>query len=208
MEDTRNVKPWEELSEEERQEIRESWKVKLPEKFDVFCDGCLVLDEFNDFHFPGNVYLNRGDFISCNIIVDGDFYVDGSVDAYDIDVGGDFTVAGYVDAVVINVMGDFTTHDYVQCKCINVTGNFIAGSNVAISSTDSPDYINVGGNFTILGDLNSKDIYVYGDFTFDGSNIDCHNMNVYGAFCVVSGIWLDTNGYPIHIGMPITSENE
>ena len=208
MKNARKKKPWEELSEEEKQEIRESWKVKLPDKFDIFCEGDLILDDFSSIHFPGNVYVSHGDFVSRNIVVDGDFYVDGSVDAYDIDVGGDFTVNSYVDAFVINVTGDFIAHDYVQYECVNVTGNFIVDGNVAVSGTDIPDHINVGGNFTIAGDIDSKDIYVYGDFTSKGHHISCHKLNVYGVFSIACGVWLVTNGHPMRIGMSITSEDK
>lgn len=164
MEDTRKVKPWEELSEEERQKIRESWKVKLPEKFDVFCDGDWECD--------------------YDIVIPGDLYVKGNIDADAITVHGYACIGGSI-----------------YCTSILVGENLTVDDKVFVDD----GAINVGNDFTVYGNtLDCYRIYVYGNVDIPYGNVTCLDIFIHGSFHLNGQI--DNNGCKIRIGMPITSK--
>ncbi len=149
-------KPWEEMTEEERQVISESWKHTLPEEFDVFYIGDLVLKE--DLNVPGNLYVSGNiseKYLSVDICVAGHFYVGGDIDAGNVTVAGDFIVEGNVDSI---------------CDA-NIQGNFIAiGSNVNVCD------VNVLGDF-IVWSIDSYAIDV--DGILDCNDIDANAYEIH-----------------------------
>lgn len=215
MDDVRKAKPWEELSEEERQKIRESWKVKLPDEFDVFCLYNLEFDSKEDFHVPGNVYVGGNFFLfqkstSCNTIIDGDFIVDGSVYAFDINVSGDFIVSDSIFAGCTKVNGNLISGGLIESLGgIHVSGDlYVSNCIFMVKSYIRSDEISVLGDFTIDGNLNCYDVFIYNNFTFNGRRINCANMRVYGSFTINGSTDLNSNGYPICIGFHPTSKSD
>lgn len=112
-------KPWSEMTEEEREAIRESWKHTLPEEFDVFCIGELkysLLDETPNI--PGHLYVS------------------GNVDCYDINVAEDFTVDGDVYCAYVDVGGDFTVNGNINCADVYISGYFNHGGKICCTSLE------------------------------------------------------------------------
>ena len=139
----RQKKPWEEMTEEERQVVRESWKHTLPDEFDVFCIGDMVREESEgDLNIPGNLYVS-GSLDVFNLIVGGSVIVDDSIDAGHISVlegscicgenviagnvsvsNGDFISNGDIDVQDIIVRdGDCIVHNgFINSYTIRVEG--------------------------------------------------------------------------------------
>lgn len=154
----RQKRPWEEMTEEERQAIRESWKHALPEEFDVFCIGDMIREEC------------EGD-----LIIPGNFYVSGFLDAFNLTIGGSLIVDDSIDA------GHITVQDG-SCIC---GGNVIAG-NVSVSN----------GNFISNGDIDVQDINVRdGDCIIIDGIINSYAINVEGTLDCHD---IESNGHKIH----------
>lgn len=149
-------KPWSEMTEEERETIRESWKHTLPEEFDVFCIGELK-------------------YVFCEETpsIPGRLYVSGYVDCYDINVGEDFTVDGDVNCSDVDVGGDFAVDgDIDYCGDVDVGGDFTVDGDVAHCGD-----VAVAGNFTVDGDIDCGDVNISGCFTH-GGKISCTSLEV------------------------------
>ena len=112
-------KPWEEMTEEERQVIRESWKHTLPEEYDVFCIG--VMDVESDLNIPGNLYA-CGFLKVSYLVVGGAAIFAGYVDTADITVqGGPCICSGSVNALNVSVSnGDFISDGSIDVADITV----------------------------------------------------------------------------------------
>ncbi|MGN1301113.1 MAG: hypothetical protein ACI4U9_01070, partial [Clostridia bacterium] len=102
-------KPWSEMTEEEREAIRESWKHTLPEEFDVFCLQPLLTT--TALKIPGN------------------FYAQGAVDCYDVSIDGDCIVDSIVDCYDISVCGDCIVGVSISNSNVTVGGNLIIDGN-------------------------------------------------------------------------------
>ena len=144
-----NKKSWAEMTEEERQAVRESWKQKLPEKYDVFCIGDFFPEK--PVFIPGNLYVSGDVSETCaaiSILISENFIVKGNVDAGTVSVGGHFIVDGSIDSCTdISVIGDFICDNDVDAMDITVGGNFIVDGVVegcAISVHKSFDCYDVG----------------------------------------------------------------
>lgn len=117
-------KPWSELTEEEREAVRESWKHTLPEEFDVFCIGKLEYNLSDGLlNIPGHLYV-RGNVDCFFINVDENFTVDGNTGCLDVNVGATFTVNGDFSCNNVDVGGDCTINGNVYSQQINVGGLF------------------------------------------------------------------------------------
>lgn len=117
----RQKNPWEEMTEEERQAMRESWKYKLPEEFDVFCTK--LFDYAKPIHIPGNLYVLGADL--HDVIVDGDFFCDSTNAVLgDVTVHGNFIVNSNVECWAAYVGKDFIVHGTVDSTTIHVDGLF------------------------------------------------------------------------------------
>lgn len=119
-------KSWAEMTEEERQAVRESWKQKLPEKYDVFCIGDFFPEK--PVFIPGNLYVSGNVSETCaaiSILTSENFIVEGNIDAGRIAVGSHFIIGGSIDSCTdISVIGDFICDNSVDAMDITVGGNF------------------------------------------------------------------------------------
>ena len=109
-------KPWEEMTEEERQAVRESWKHTLPDKFDVFCIGDWD-DPVGNLNIPGNLYVS------------------GFLDVYALIVVGSVIVNNYINALDINVQGGscICGRDVSACDVSVSNGNFISDGSIDVA---------------------------------------------------------------------------
>lgn len=105
----RQKKPWEEMTEEERQAVRESWKHTLPEEYDIFFSNNFI-NPFFKLEVPGNVYA-AGLLDISHLTVSGDIIVDGNIDCGDVTVKGSFIVKGEVDCLDVDVEDLFDCFD-------------------------------------------------------------------------------------------------
>lgn len=170
----RQKKPWEEMTEEERQAVRESWKHTLPEEYDVFCFGGMVREKSEgDLNIPGNLY------------------VDGFLDVFGLVVAGTVIVNDYINAANITVQGG-------SCIC----GGDVIASNVSISNGDfiSDGDIDVAditiqnGNFISDGNIDTYDITVQNGNCIVHHNINSWLVNVNGTLDCYD---IESNGYKI-----------
>lgn len=147
-------KPWSELTEEEREAIRESWKHTLPEEFDVFCIGKLKYSFCKKtLKFPGRLYV-RGNVDCYDISVAEDFIVGDNVECGDVGVSGSITVYGNINCCAMSVVGDVIVDGDIDCYNISVDGDCIIRRNI-----DSHQ-INVGGLFDCYDvQSNGKEIH-------------------------------------------------
>lgn len=135
---------------------------------DLYVDGNIYGDA--DIAIDGNLNCNgeinvenvciTGDFktysytLTCDISVDGDFFVDCEVGAADIKVGGCF-LALEVDSTSIMVGEDFSCESVdVNESEIIVAGDFESEGNV------SADVINVLGRMHVTGTIEANEIKV------------------------------------------------
>lgn len=164
-------KPWSELTEEERQVIRESWKHELPEGYDVFCIGDFVSQE--NVEIPGNLYASGSidvpELTVCGALIVGDDVYAGKVTVYNTClVGGNFYS---IDDVTI--YGDFiVTKDVDTGKVIIYNGSFISDRDIATF-----DITIHNGDCIVSNTIDSCTISV------DGT-LDCYDV--------------ETNGHEIH----------
>ena len=160
-------KNWDELTEEERDVIRESWKHILPENFDVFCIGDWVFTE--ELDIPGNLYVSgyldeEKAFMDISVLFD--LIVDGFIQASEVNVGGNFIV-GSVDPVDgLSVGGDCIVEDGFDSGdgYVIVEGNFFIGDDIWCGN------VSVGKNFIVNGNVDSLSIDVKGLF-------ECNDVN-------------------------------
>lgn len=144
----RQKKPWSEMTEEERQEIRESWKHTLPKKFDVFCLENLTIPAH--LEIPGNLYV-YGDLKITN--------------GHDIDVLETLFVGHVIYSRGVTVGNDFIVYCDVDCSEVKVGGNFIVyGDKVDTLA------IVVNGDIIVDADINSTEISV-------NNLLDCHDVD-------------------------------
>lgn len=199
-------KPWDELTEEERQVIRESWKHELPEEYDVYFFNGLSIDE--DLHIPGNLYI-RGEVNCKDITVDGDLFIDGCIISGSIKVAGNFDCYfGYIYTTLgrIQVGGNFTSHSIINgCGDIDVSGNFtaykavnchniVARRNLLAFDSIGCNDIFVFGNGIIHGDIDCLTAIVVGDFIVD-EFVNSHTVDVGGLFVCYD---LISHGFKCH----------
>lgn len=135
---TKQQKPWSDMTNEERQVIRESWKHKLPDEYDVFC----LHHYFSvDTHIPGNFYVKGGVFSDC-ISVDENLYVDGYIDCIGMMVNGDLIANANLECWNIIVNGDLTVEQVVDAHSVTVGGFFICEDiSTYGAKINSQDYI-------------------------------------------------------------------
>lgn len=121
----RQKKPWSELTEEERQEIRDSWKHTLPEEYDVFCIGDFTVSE--DLTIPGNLYVGGNlDSHGHNINVAKSLTVKLEVYTHNVTVGNNLIVYGDVECFNVRVGGNFIVYaDNIETLNIIVNGDVI-----------------------------------------------------------------------------------
>ena len=139
MLDSQQTKSWADMSEDERQAVKESWKVKLPDEFDVFCEGNMRLDQ-NTF-IPGNMYVH-GNILACNIGVAEHLYVTGNVYCNDISASAGITIKGNVDCYDIFLNGDLAISGNIDCFNI-----FATHSEISIDGKSSFYLISVKDSF-------------------------------------------------------------
>lgn len=105
-------KPWSELTEEERNAIRESWKHTLPEEFDVYCLGDYEINALINIH--GNFYCT-GDIIvkgfGSTMYIAGDCIADGDIDVWDMFIRGSCFVRHNIDCCTLDVGGFLDCYD-------------------------------------------------------------------------------------------------
>ena len=215
MEDARQLKPWEELSEDEKQEIRKSWEVKLPDKFDVFCNDDWKREY--DINVPGNLYVN-GKLLSINvekssaIYVEEDFICESYVECAGLHVGGSCIIDGALDSnKKVEIYGDLivdavevfsstltvhsqcTVNGDISCTSIYVCGNLSVYGDVTVLEAGD---IFVGNNFTVRGGkiVIQADAFPYGgditvgnNFSVEG-NLDCYDAYILGNAEFFDGI--------------------
>ena len=58
----------------EQQQIKESWKVELPEQFDVCCNSNFIGE--GNIHIPGRFYVQGNCYYDGKIIIDEDFIME------------------------------------------------------------------------------------------------------------------------------------
>lgn len=110
-----NSKPWENLTAEERKTVKESWKNKLPEHFDVFCSkGLMYVDD--SIYIPGNLYVEGVCFGDGKIYVEGDFSASRHVDLHKLTVEGSVEFSG----------------EFIQCDVLSVAENCIVKADEII----------------------------------------------------------------------------
>ena len=139
----RQKKPWEEMTEEERQVVRESWKHTLPEEFDVFCIGDMIREECEgDLKVPGNLYIS-GFLDAFHLIVGGSLIVNDSIDSGNITVkGGSFICGGNIVAGDISVSnGDFISNGDIDVQDITVRD----GNCIVLNGSINSYTINIDG---------------------------------------------------------------
>lgn len=146
-------KPWSELTEEEREATRESWKHTLPEEFDVFCLQPLLTT--TALKIPGN------------------FYAQGTVDCYDVSIDGDCIVDGIADCYDISVCGDCIVGRSISNSNVNAGGNLIIGGNF-----DGFD-VTVHGDCIVHHNINSCYIDVGG--LLDCYDVDAIGHEIHAA---------------------------
>lgn len=167
MERQDQKKNWSELTEEEREVIRESWKHTLPENFDVFCIGDWDFTE--ELDIPGNLYVSgtldeEDTFLNVSVL--DDLIVDGCIQAGEVNVGGNFIVGHVFSVDSLSVGGDciveygFDSGD----GDVIVDGDFIVGKDIWTGD------VSVIKNFIVSGKVDSLAINVKGLF-------DCNDVN-------------------------------
>lgn len=126
-------KTWSEMTEEEQQAVRESWKHTLPEKFDVFC--CKKDWEIKeDIHIPGNLYVKHNltsQISSTQVHVDENFIIDGYCTVGAITVGKDFLAGNDVDSLAnVIVNGNFYITGFLNVYSLVVHGNCLVTESI------------------------------------------------------------------------------
>ena len=201
MENTRKVKPWDEMSDKEKASTRKSWRRKLPEKFDVFCLGDLETPAVNDYQVPGDLYV-RGNLRSADVIVGENLFVEGDVNAFAVKVKKDFYVGGRIDSFGINVGDDFILANRAQFwnEDVVVGGDFICGSTLRCGD------LSTGGDIRIDGEAKAITIQTCGDLEIHG-DLSCGTLNVQGSFIVDGFIKTYAQYSSYSIGRPFLCES-
>lgn len=150
-------KPWEEMTPEEQQQIKESWKVELPEQFDVCCNSNFIGE--GNIHIPGRFYVQGNCYYDGKIIIDEDFIVDGNTECFHINVEGCAGLRKDVYCRYLNVAEDCTIFgNDVEGDEFHIGGNFSAEAlNIAVT------WINVRGKIDFESRNNHLRIIVGGN---------------------------------------------
>lgn len=188
------VKSWSDLTEEEQQAIRDSWKNTLsPEEFYYVMEDLEYADMLK---FRGNLcVIGSLSCYSCSI--EGSLVVYGDIDSYGLEITGSFIVDGeiYSDDNDIRVLGDFAVNgDLKECGDINIDGSFTVRGNVdcydinvlkdvTIDGNVKCSEFNVGENATVGGNLDCTwDVFSAANLVVKGNIINCDDIDVFGNF--------------------------
>ena len=120
-EEKKQKKPWAALSEEERQEIRESWKYELPDEYDVFCTGLFSpqIHSMSEMVIPGRFYASGNVMCKHNLVVNEACIINGSAKSFNLTVGGILYIGGSAKTDDLILSDEAVICGYTDCETLD-----------------------------------------------------------------------------------------